>query len=65
MSKIRNFFLDIDGTMLIRGKKQLTDELITALHYARAKGCKIFVNTGRTKSFLPYSIAKLDFSLAK
>ena len=60
MSKIRNFFLDIDGTMLIRGKKQLTDDLITALRYAQAKGCKIFVNTGRTKSFLPYSIAKLD-----
>ena len=60
MSKKRNFFLDIDGTMLIRGRQELTDTLIEALRYARSKGCKVFVNTGRTKVFIPYSIKTLD-----
>lgn len=56
MSKAYNFFLDIDGTILPRGQKSISKELEAALEYARSKGCKIFINTGRTKAFVPYSL---------
>jgi len=60
MSKIYNFFLDIDGTMLGRGQQVLSDALTASLRYAQSKGSKIFVNTGRTKAFVPKSIKELD-----
>ena len=60
MGNIYNFFLDIDGTMLGRGKNMLSEPLIDALHYAQSKGSKIFTNTGRTKAFVPYQLKTLD-----
>ena len=60
MSKIYNFFLDIDGTMLARRKQTLTPKLIEALKFAQSKGSKIFINTGRTKAFVPYELKTLN-----
>ena len=60
MSKSYNFFLDIDGTLLARGSTILTPAVSDALSYARSRGCKIFLNTGRTLAFLPYSLKTSD-----
>lgn len=60
MSKPYNFFLDIDGTMLPKGKTELSRELYRTLIYAKSLGCKIFINTGRTKAFVPYALKSSD-----
>lgn len=60
MSNIYNFFLDIDGTLLPKDKSTLNDEVINALEFAHSKGCKIFINTGRTLAFVPYFLKTLD-----
>ncbi len=60
MNKAYNFFFDIDDTLLCRGKSELSATVVESLRYARAKGCKVFINTGRTKASLPYCITSLD-----
>ena len=60
MKKPYNFFLDIDGTILCRGKTSINDAVLKALEYAHEKGSKIFINTGRTRAFVPYGILTLD-----
>lgn len=54
-----NFFFDIDGT-LITGGIVPTDAVIDALRYARSKGCRVFLNTGRTRVTLPPTLTALD-----
>ncbi len=54
-----NFFFDIDGT-LISGSYTPSDAVIKALRYARSNGCRIFLNTGRTKITLPPALTSLD-----
>lgn len=60
MSKVYNFFLDIDGTLLGRGQTQLSQEVEKALRFAQSKGSRIFINTGRTKAFIPKYLKELD-----
>ena len=60
MSKVYNFFLDIDGTLLAAGKKSITEQTQTALEFARSKGSKIFINTGRTRAYVPYGLRTLE-----
>ena len=60
MGKIYNFFLDIDGTMLAKGKQTLSPRLVEALKFAQSQGSKIFINTGRTKAFVPYGLKTND-----
>lgn len=45
--KAYNFFIDIDDTLLPRGKSEISQKVMDALHYARSFGCKIFLNTAR------------------
>lgn len=59
MSKKYNFFFDIDGT-LITGGIVPTDAVVQALRYARSKGCRVFLNTGRTRATLPPTLTALD-----
>ncbi len=54
-----NFFFDIDGT-LITGGIVPTDAVVQALRYARSKGCRVFLNTGRTRVTLPPTLTALD-----
>lgn len=54
-----NFFFDIDGT-LITGGIIPTYAVIDSLRYARSKGCRIFLNTGRTFVTLPPTLTALD-----
>ena len=60
MSKAYNFFLDIDGTLLGKGQTDMTDEVKSAIAHARSSGSKFFINTGRTKAFVPYSLKTAD-----
>lgn len=57
MSKF-NFFLDIDGTILGKGQDFPSDAVCDALRLARSNGCKVFINTGRTLSYIPDQIKK-------
>lgn len=59
MSNTFNFFFDIDGTLTANGGVP-TSEVQNALSYAQSKGCRIFLNTGRTKATLPPSLTTLD-----
>jgi len=52
-SKKYNFFIDIDGTLLPRGVKQVSEKVLSALEYARSKGCNIFINTARSCANVP------------
>lgn len=40
-------FFDLDGTLIVDGK--LSDETVNALNYAKNKGCKLYINTGRSR----------------
>jgi Cof subfamily protein (haloacid dehalogenase superfamily) len=60
MKNIYNFFIDIDGTLLSGGRKSINEETQKAFDFARSKGSKIFINTGRTKAYVPYGLRTLE-----
>ena len=45
-------FLDIDGTLMSGG--ELVAENVTAIKKAQKRGHKVFINTGRSYSFIPW-----------
>ena len=51
-------FFDLDGTLIVDGK--LSDETVNALNYAKNKGCKLYINTGRSRGnfLLPVALSK-------
>lgn len=53
-----NLFFDLDGTLIVNG--EANEETIKAVIYAKAKGCKIYLNTGRARGNLLKSIDKLS-----
>ena len=53
MEATYNFFIDIDGTLKPRGKKEISPKVLESLAYARSKGCKIFINTARSYANVP------------
>ena len=53
-----SFFLDIDGTILGQGKSAPSEAVCDAIGNARAEGCKVFINSGRTLSYIPDTIKK-------
>ncbi len=59
MSQKFNFFFDIDGTLIHDGLTP-SAAVVEALRYAQSRGCRIFINTGRTKTTLPSAITELD-----
>lgn len=53
-------FLDIDGTLMSGG--ELAKENVTAIKKARECGHKVFINTGRSYSFIPWSkLGEIEF----
>jgi len=52
-------FVDIDGTLLSHTNRRVPKSAVEALHYARDKGVRLFVATGRSKLELG-KIAHLD-----
>lgn len=53
MSKQHTFFIDIDGTLLCRGKKDISDTVRNAILRVRSEGSKVFINTARPRAFIP------------
>ena len=53
MEATYNFFIDIDGTLKPRGKKEISPKVLESLAYARSNGCKIFINTARSYANVP------------
>ncbi len=51
-------FFDFDGTLYCDGK--VNEETLKSLRYAKEKGCKLYLNTGRTKGHIlrEYDILK-------
>ena len=60
MHKIYNFFFDIDGTLLSRGESTLNQFTVDAFNFARSRGCKIFINTGRTLAYVPDTLKQMS-----
>lgn len=54
-------FFDIDGTILSEITRKVPESAMCAIQKARQNGCLTFINTGRTRSFVPDSIANLGF----
>ncbi len=46
------FFIDIDGTLINRAGV-LSEGVKNKLEYAHSLGCKVFINTGRSRGFIP------------
>ena len=59
MEKTYSFFIDIDGTLKPRGRKDISEKVLRSLAYARSKGCKIFINTARSYANVPTSLKDL------
>ncbi len=53
MVKHYTFFIDIDGTLLCRGKNDISPTVRDAISKVRSAGSKVFINTGRPRSFIP------------
>ena len=53
MSKQYTFFIDIDGTLLARGWKDISDAVREAILKARANGSRVFINTARPRAWIP------------
>ena len=49
---VKLIFFDIDGTLVPIGHKGMLPSTVEALNAARARGVKLFVNTGRPKYFI-------------
>ena len=49
---MKALFFDIDGTLVPIGHKGMLPSTVAALDAARARGVKLFVNTGRPKYFI-------------
>lgn len=49
---MKAIFFDIDGTLVPIGHKGMLPSTVAALDAARARGVKLFVNTGRPKYFI-------------
>lgn len=60
MKKTYNFFIDIDGTLKPRGKKEISKKVLESLAYARSNGCKIFINTARSYANVPSYLKELE-----
>lgn len=55
-------FFDIDGTLLAGGiPGYIPESAIDALKKAQANGHYLFINTGRTRSFLPETVMEFPF----
>ncbi len=52
------FFLDIDGTLLAPDGS-VPKENIEAIKYAREKGHKVFINSGRSMAFIPKAVLEI------
>ena len=61
MGKTYNFFIDIDGTLIPRGKNEISKKVLDSLAFAREKGCKIFINTARSYANIPNYLKELPF----
>lgn len=60
MRVMRNFFFDIDGTLLPPGKS-VPESAVRALYEAKEKGCRLFFCTGRSMEELPLELYGLPF----
>lgn len=52
MPDIKAVFFDIDGTLVPFGEAGMRPETIAALNALRARGIKVFINTGRPRYFI-------------
>ena len=59
MGKVYNFFFDIDGTLFSGGESTVNKATLDAFNFARSKGCKIFINTGRTLAYVPQALKEM------
>lgn len=48
-----SFFIDIDGTLITHQRLALSDRLRRAILLARAEGAMFFINTARSRSYIP------------
>ena len=55
-------FFDIDGTLITNRRPELPGTLEWALKEARKNGCRLFLNTGRTRRILPPTLTGHPFS---
>ena len=60
MEKSYNFFIDIDGTLIPRGKNEISEKVLGSLAFARERGCKIFINTARSYANIPKYLKELS-----
>lgn len=51
-----NFFIDIDGTLIPEGKRNISDGVISAILKAKESGARFFVNTARPFWLVPKEI---------
>jgi len=51
-SRIKAIFFDIDGTLVALGQKEMTQELYDTLSQLQKKGIKLFISSGRGRSFI-------------
>ena len=61
MKDKKALFFDIDGTILSEITHEVPESAIRAIQKARENGCLTFINTGRTRSFVPESLINLGF----
>lgn len=61
MSDTKALFFDIDGTLITSYPYRIPESAQRALKAAQAKGHKIFINTGRTRTLLPSDLKKIGF----
>ena len=61
MNDKKALFFDIDGTILSEITRTVPKSAIRAIQKARENGCLTFINTGRTRSFVPKSLISLGF----
>lgn len=52
MADIKAVFFDIDGTLVPFGEAGMRPETVAALDTLRARGIKVFINTGRPRYFI-------------
>lgn len=53
-------FFDIDGTLLDIATHTIPDDAIQAIKQAQQNNCKVFINTGRPRSFISKEILDLN-----
>ena len=53
-----SFFIDIDGTLITHTQRALSERVRSAILRARAEGSVFFVNTARSRSYIPDTLTE-------